>query len=391
LRRTDEFEKIPAVESASRFCGGAGLLRLGDGDVREVRIRGIDVGRRSRQAELRESLLAQNATQAGLSFDVPDHPNTFGGWVGIAIVAEPDEKTDKYDIDEVRKLLGDQVVLMTTGRVRVEAKDANQANGRRVTYRPKRKVLKFRISDIFYSGIHRRDNTVYLPYDQFYKVAFGRRSDTGRVFVEISVREGVKAASIVGTAWKVWERFASQQLGLGPEDAAEQGRIMTKEEYVDGIYANLTGLREQMSVLLLMFGVICSVAVLLIFCIFYMVVSTKQRDIAIVKSCGAGSGSVALIFLGFGGCVGVVGSALGILLGIVATKNINTLAHWVRVVLGLKVWRSSIFMLEKIPNEICWDSVWWVSAAAIAACVVGALIPAIVAARVEPVRILRYE
>jgi ABC-type lipoprotein release transport system permease subunit len=387
----DEFEKIPAVESASRFCGGAGLLRLGDGDVREVRIRGIDVGRRSRPAELRESLLAQNATQAGLSFDVPGHPNTFGGWVGIAIIAEPDEKTDEYDFDETLKLIGAPVVLMTTGWVRVEAKDANQANDRRVTYRQKRKVLKFQISDIFYSGIHDRDSTVYLPYDEFYELSFGHRSDTGPVFVEISVHEGVKAASVVGTAWKVWERFASQQLGLGPEDAAEKASIMTKEEYMHGIYDNLAELHEQMSVLLLMFGVICSVAVLLIFCIFYMVVSTKQRDIAIVKSCGAHSGSVALIFLGFGGCVGVVGSALGILLGIVITRNINTLAHWVRVVLGLKVWRSSIFMVEKIPNEICWDSVWWVSAAAIAACVIGAFIPAIVAARVEPVRILRYE
>jgi ABC-type lipoprotein release transport system permease subunit len=387
----DEFEKIPAVESASRFWGGVGLLRLGDGDVREVMIDSIDAGRDSRQADLRESLLVRGATEGELSFDVPGHPNDIGGWVGIAIVAEPDEKTDKYDLDEVRKLMGDQVVLMTTGWVRAQTDDANQAKDREGTYRPKRKVLKFRISDISYSGIHDRDSTVYLPYDEFYELSFGRRSGTGRVHVMISVREAVKTASVVGAVWKVWERFASQQLGLAPEDAAEQARIMTKEEYVDGIYANFAELREQMSVLLLMFGVICSVAVLLIFCIFYMVVTTKQRDIAIVKSCGADSGSVALIFLGFGGCVGVVGSALGILLGIVVTRNINTLAHWVRVVLGLKVWRSSMFMVEKIPNEICWDSVWWVSAAAIAACVIGAFIPAIVAARVEPARILRYE
>jgi ABC-type lipoprotein release transport system permease subunit len=387
----DEFERIPAVESASLFWGGVGLLRLGDGDVREVMIDSIDAGHDSRQTDLRESLLVRGETESELSFNVPGHPNDIGGWVGIAIVAEPDEKTDEYDLDEVHKLIGGQVVLMTTGRVRAETKDANQAKDREVTYRPKRKVLKFRISDIFYSGIHYRDSAVYLPYDEFYELSFGRRSGTGPMHVMISVREAVKAASVVGSVWKVWERFASQQLGLGPDDAAEQASILTKEEYVDGIYANLAELRKQMSVQLLIFGVICSVAVLLIFCIFYMVVTTKQKDIAIVKSCGGGSGSVALIFLWFGGCVGAVGSALGIVFGIIVTRNINTLAHWVRVVFGLKVWRSSIFMYEKIPNEFCWDSVWWVSAAAIAACVIGAFIPAIVAARVEPVRILRYE
>ena len=48
-------------------------------------------------------------------------------------------------------------------------------------------------------------------------------------------------------------------------------------------------LRKQMGVLLLIFGVVSLSAVLLIFCIFYMIVETRRKDIAIMKSCGADS------------------------------------------------------------------------------------------------------
>jgi ABC-type lipoprotein release transport system permease subunit len=63
----------------------------------------------------------------------------------------------------------------------------------------------------------------------------------------------------------------------------------------------------------------------------------------------------------------------------------------VKAAFGLDVWRSSVFVFEKIPNELCWDSVLWMVPAAVCACVIGALVPAIIAARVQPVKILRYE
>jgi lipoprotein-releasing system permease protein len=122
-----------------------------------------------------------------------------------------------------------------------------------------------------------------------------------------------------------------------------------------------------------------------------MIVITKQKDVAIIKSCGAASSSVAFIFFGFGVCVGIVGSALGVVLGYVVTRNINTLEEWVRVVFGMKLWRSSVYMFKTIPNEVNWPAVWWIVLVAIVACLVGALIPAIVAARTRPVEILRYE
>jgi ABC-type lipoprotein release transport system permease subunit len=58
---------------------------------------------------------------------------------------------------------------------------------------------------------------------------------------------------------------------------------------------------------------------------------------------------------------------------------------------GLKIWKSSVYVFSKIPNEFDVYSAMWIVAAAIAAAAVGALIPAVAAARLRPVRILRYE
>ena len=98
--------------------------------------------------------------------------------------------------------------------------------------------------------------------------------------------------------------------------------VWTTEEYYGSI---LDDMRNQMRVVLLVFGVICSVAVLLIFCIFYMIVTAKQKDIAIMKSCGASSQAAASIFIGFGACVGLCGSVMGLMLGTLITNNVNIL------------------------------------------------------------------
>ena len=62
-----------------------------------------------------------------------------------------------------------------------------------------------------------------------------------------------------------------------------------------------------------LFGIISLVAVFLIFCIFYMIVVEKTKDIGIIKSVGATAGGVAGIFLGYGLAIGIVGASLGLL------------------------------------------------------------------------------
>jgi lipoprotein-releasing system permease protein len=185
----------------------------------------------------------------------------------------------------------------------------------------------------------------------------------------------------------VWQRFAAGVLGWPPARWLEVPVMTSRQRYAD-YFAEL---HKQMGILILIFGVISSVGVLLVFCIFYMMVMARRRDIGIIKSCGAGRFSVASIYLGFAACVGLAGSFCGIALGWAITSNINSIEGFISRALGWKIWRSSVYIFERIPDELDWASAWWIVPAAVLACLVGALIPALAAARMKPVDILRYE
>jgi len=122
-----------------------------------------------------------------------------------------------------------------------------------------------------------------------------------------------------------------------------------------------------------------------------MIVTACRKDIAVISSCGAMSRTIAAVFIGFGGCVGAIGAGAGMLFGYVITRNINPIEQWIGRAFGLKLWKSSVYMFSKIPNEVDWDSVFPIMIAAILASAIGAMLPAIIAARTKPVDILRYE
>jgi len=130
---------------------------------------------------------------------------------------------------------------------------------------------------------------------------------------------------------------------------------------------------------------------MLIFCILYMIVITRQKDIAIIKSCGVSNSAVASVFLGFGAFIGIIGSVLGFILGSLITKNINTIEGWIRVIFGLKIWKSSVYIFSRIPDRVDLKWALIIILCAIIAAMLGGLIPAITAALTKPVKILRYE
>jgi len=122
-----------------------------------------------------------------------------------------------------------------------------------------------------------------------------------------------------------------------------------------------------------------------------MIVFQKTKDIGVLMAVGASSGGVAQIFLAYGAAVGLVGSIMGIILGAIFVRNINPIQDWLDDTFGFRVWSREWFLFEKIPNEVDWTAALFIVVAAIIAGLVGALMPAIRAARMQPVEALRYE
>jgi lipoprotein-releasing system permease protein len=207
-----------------------------------------------------------------------------------------------------------------------------------------------------------------------------------REVIQIRLAEGVDPELMLGQVRLAWEEHAAD---FGLDESAASSLFLSTSRRMQEYF--IVELRKQMSILMLIFGIVCSAAVLLVFCVFYTIVATRRRDIAIVKSCGAASGSVALLFIGFGACVGLAGALAGTVAGAVVTRNINAVENWIRVIFGLKLWKSSTYMFERIPDEIDPAAAGWIVLAVVAAAAAGALIPAVSAARTRPVEVLRYE
>jgi lipoprotein-releasing system permease protein len=379
----ERLEQLETVEAATATLSSQGLLYLGKGNVREVRIWGIDPASRAKVTGFKQDLLKQKSKSEEPSFEVGDLQGPspkMSGFVGIGVVAEPDERTDKYDFGTIENdLVGRKVVLIT-------GVAASQAPSEEMKF--KRKNIPFTISDIVFTGVYFLDkNFVYLPIGELHKKLYGDEQLPAADQIQIKLAGGAGIDAALAQIRQVWDTFASERLGWSAPmikyTEVETSKQMQRQ-YIAALW-------QQMWMLLLIFGVVSFGVVLLVFCIFYMIVTTKQKDIAILKSCGATSGSVTSIFVGFGGCAGIIGSAVGTALGYVVTRNINTIEEWIRIIFGLKLWKSSIYMFSRIPNQIYWGPTLLVVLSAVAAVSVGALIPAVLAAWTRPVNILRYE
>jgi lipoprotein-releasing system permease protein len=140
-----------------------------------------------------------------------------------------------------------------------------------------------------------------------------------------------------------------------------------------------------------LFAIISVVAIFLVFCIFYMIVMEKTKDIGIIKSVGATSSGVAAIFLGYGLAIGLVGSLLGLLCSFLIVHYINELHAQLGKWAGIQIWDPQVYLFDKIPNTMSWRDIVIIVPIAIISSVLGALIPAIRAARMHPVESLRWE
>ena len=98
----ERLERVSVVEAATATLSAQGLLHLGKGNVRGVEIWGVS------NLDTRFSMLER---VSGNEYPVSRNKHPVCGFVGIGVVAEPDEETDEYDFDAVKKVIGQQAFL----------------------------------------------------------------------------------------------------------------------------------------------------------------------------------------------------------------------------------------------------------------------------------------
>jgi lipoprotein-releasing system permease protein len=153
----------------------------------------------------------------------------------------------------------------------------------------------------------------------------------------------------------------------------------------------LEAIKIEKGILNVLLFLIIAVAGFGILAIFSMIVAEKTRDIGIMKALGASHLGVMNIFLGYGLLLGVVGAALGTCLGIWITNNLNPISDFLADLMGQRVFDPKVYYFDKIPTDLQASMVAMVNAGALLIAVFFSVLPALRAARLHPVRALRYE
>ena len=122
-----------------------------------------------------------------------------------------------------------------------------------------------------------------------------------------------------------------------------------------------------------------------------MLVKNKGRDIAILRTMGAGQGSILRIFFMAGASIGLLGTAAGLAIGTLFCIYIDPIQAAVEFVTGQAVFASDVYYLSRVPAKVDWAEVAVIVAWSLGMSFLATLPPAMRAARLDPVEALRYE
>jgi lipoprotein-releasing system permease protein len=122
-----------------------------------------------------------------------------------------------------------------------------------------------------------------------------------------------------------------------------------------------------------------------------MLVKDKGRDIAVLRTMGASKGAIMRIFFLDGAYIGIVGTTIGIVLGLLFCDNIENIRQFLQSIAGRDLFAQEIYFLSKLPAKVETDVVVSVGVISLLLSFIATLYPAYRAAKMDPVEALRYE
>jgi lipoprotein-releasing system permease protein len=141
----------------------------------------------------------------------------------------------------------------------------------------------------------------------------------------------------------------------------------------------------------LILGMLIVIAALNIISGLVMLVKNKTRDIAILRTMGAGQGSILRIFFMAGASIGALGTLAGVALGVLFSIYIGPIQSFVEWATGTPVFASDVYYLSRLPAKVDWAEVAGISVFSLGMACIWSLLPAWRASRLDPVDALRYE
>ena len=243
--------------------------------------------------------------------------------------------------------------------------------GRTTVFGTVPRVRAYRVAALFDVGMNEYDSSfVFLPLEAA-QLYFQQRDAATQI--EVFVQDPTRLRGIM--------RQIQESAG---------SRVMV-HSWQDANSSFFNAVQVERNVMFLILTLIIIVAAFNIVSSLIMLVKDKGRDIAVLRTMGATKGAVMRIFLLCGASIGVLGTLIGFVLGLVFCLNIESIRQFLQSLSGTELFSPEVYFLTRLPAILDYNEVAQVVAMGLGLSFLATLYPSWRAARTDPVEMLRNE
>lgn len=326
----------PAVQGAAPFVAAQGMIARGQA-LQGVQLRGIAPALEDRVSQLSAQFLTGGADTLT--------PGGFGIALGLQLAQALGVKQ------------GDTVMVL-----------APQGSISPAGFTPR--MRQFTVTGVFSSG--------HYEYDA--ALAFMNVEDAARVFRD-SGNSGVRL--------RIADMQAAPEVARRLEAALPQG--LRAQDWTQNNRTWFAAVQTEKRMMFIILTLIVAVAAFNLLSSLVMAVKDKRADIAILRSIGATPREIARIFLVQGCLIGVVGTALGVGLGMLVAFNVDIIVPFIENLLGIEFLPQQIYFISQLPSEPQARDISVVAVTSLALSLLATLYPSWRASGLQPAQVLRHD
>lgn len=150
-------------------------------------------------------------------------------------------------------------------------------------------------------------------------------------------------------------------------------------------------IRMEKTMIFLLLVFIIAVAAFNLVSSLVMVVNDKRAEIAILRTFGATQRTIMATFVIQGFVIGVVGTVLGFVGGVLLAWNVSSVVEFFQRLFHVQLISANVYVIGYLPSRLEWSDVWEICGLALGMSLLATLYPAWQASRTQPAEALRYE
>src|SRR3989338_2180507 len=333
-----QIKEIPGVKFANALIESQAMLSSPDKNIGGL-IRGIKID------DLKnKTLIAKNITAGDLG------------------------KLSKRDVVVVGSAVAQNLNLRIGDPLKIISAETNQSIIGTIP-----RIKTYEVAGVFDSGMYEYDSTMVFMNFEMAQIHF--RFPNSVSAIEIFAKDATKLDEIKEQLFQILAH--GQNLYMTDWQQANSG-------FIDA-------LKVESTVMFLILTLIILVAAFNIISSMIMLVNDKNKNIALLRTLGMSKSSVMRIFLICGSSIGVIGTLLGLTIGVLFFANIDEIKRWLESITDTSLFNPTIYFLSTLPSKIFVSDVILITGMTLILSFLATLYPAYKASKSNPAEILRYE